>query len=68
MLNDTFDRAILSGRIPAFKDDQDLVAALDKVPLQLDQLNLKLTKILFISFRLSWSSCNGTLSSAATRS
>src|SRR5262245_65265842 len=52
MLNDAFDRAVLSTRIPAFEYGQQPVTMLDDMPLNLDQLDLKRSKRGFI-FRTS---------------
>ena len=41
MLDNTLDRAVLAGGIPALQDDQNLVIALDEVPLQFDQFDLQ---------------------------
>ena len=40
MLNDAFDRAVLSAGIPTLKNDQNLMAVLDDVPLHLDEFDL----------------------------
>src|SRR6516165_5949570 len=40
MLNDALDRAVLSAGIPTLKNDQDLMAVLDDVPLHLDEFVL----------------------------
>ena len=41
MLDDTFDRAVLPGGVPAFEDNQNPVAVLNDMPLNLDELNLQ---------------------------
>lgn len=48
MLYDALDRAILSGGVSTFEDDQYLVITFDKVPLQLDQFDLEFAKGIFI--------------------
>ncbi|MCP1750943.1 hypothetical protein M2226_001983 [Bradyrhizobium elkanii] len=41
MLDDTLDRAVLSGGIPALEDNQNPVAVFDDVSLDLDELDLQ---------------------------
>ena len=44
MLNDALDRAVLSSSIPALENDQDPVAVLDDVPLDLNEFNLQVVQ------------------------
>ena len=44
MLDDTFDRAVLPGGVPPLEDNQNPVAVLDDVPLNLDELNLQVVQ------------------------
>ena len=44
MLDDTFDRAVLSGGVPALEDNQDPVPVFDDVPLDLDELDLQVVQ------------------------
>ena len=44
MLDNAFDRAVLPRCVPTLQDDQNLVVALDEVPLQLDQFDLELVQ------------------------
>ena len=44
MLDDTFDRAVLSGGVPALEDNQNPMAVLDDVPLNLYKLNLQVVQ------------------------
>ncbi|MNZ96418.1 hypothetical protein D3C78_1156100 [compost metagenome] len=48
VLDDALDRAVLAGRVAALEDDQDLVVALDEVPLQLDQFDLQFVQGLLV--------------------
>src|SRR5450759_1808966 len=49
VLNDAFDRPILSGRVTSLEYDQHLVLVLDDVPLNLDELNLEIAQCLLVS-------------------
>jgi hypothetical protein len=49
MFNDALDRTILSRRVTALEDHQHLVAVLDDVPLNLDQLDLQPAQRRFVS-------------------
>ena len=44
MLDDTLDRAVLPGGVPALEDNQNPVAVLDDVPLNLYKLNLQVVQ------------------------
>ena len=44
MLDDALDRAVLSGSVPAFENDQDPVAVPDDVPLDFDEFNLQVVQ------------------------
>ena len=44
MLDDALDRAVLSSSILALENDQDPVAVLDDVPLDLNEFNLQVVQ------------------------
>lgn len=48
MLDDALDRAVLTGGVPAFEDDQDFVIAPNEMPLQLDQFDLELVQAVLV--------------------
>jgi hypothetical protein len=48
VLNNAFDRSILSGSIPALEYDQNLMSVLDNVPLHFHELDLQLSKRCFV--------------------
>src|SRR6516225_6679577 len=54
MLDDAFDRAVLSARIPALEYDQHPVSMLNDVALNFDQLDLKFPKQCFVAGTSIW--------------
>jgi hypothetical protein len=48
MLHKPLNDTVLSGGVPTFQDDEDLVIALDKVALELDELDLQVVQVVLI--------------------
>src|SRR6516164_1421544 len=54
MLDDAFDRAVLSARVPALEYDQHSVSVLNDVALNLDELDLKVPERGFVAGTSIW--------------